>query len=111
MYVACPQYDDGNVSTHVSGSDGSGRQPDRSRLDQLWKEMQVWQAALNEESEHFTGEVLLTRQEELAGLNNLVSFSSTLPCMPVERDRFLTLCTGGAMDRGVSAAVYPPPAG
>ena len=35
--------------------------------------MKDWQAVLNEELEHFTGEALLTRQEEMAAISKLVS--------------------------------------
>ncbi len=55
-----------------STSDGSVQQPERPRLEHLWREMREWQAVLNEELEHFTGVVLLSRQEEISAIRELV---------------------------------------
>ena len=51
---------------------GEVHAPERAWLQQLWREMRRWQEMLNEQSDHFSGDTLLSRQEELKNINTLV---------------------------------------
>ena len=53
-------------------SSGVVHPPERSWLQQLWRGMQQWQGVLNEQSNQFSGDVLLSRQEDLKNITTLV---------------------------------------
>lgn len=46
--------------------------PERSWVQRLWREMQHWQEVLNEQLNQFSGDVLLSRQEDLKSITSLV---------------------------------------
>lgn len=46
--------------------------PERSWLQRLWREIQHWQEVLNEQLNQFSGDVLLSRQEDLKSITSLV---------------------------------------
>ena len=44
----------------------------RGEMEQLWKKLSQWQAIINLQSEQFSGEVLLERQEELKEIRAII---------------------------------------
>lgn len=59
--MLCYSYDDGSV-----------RPPDEQFIKNLFEDLKSWEETLNQEAEHFTGETLLSREEELYQMNKEV---------------------------------------
>ena len=55
-----------------SYDDGSVRPPDGQLTKNLFEDLKTWEETLNQEAEHFTGETLLSREEELYQMNKEV---------------------------------------
>ena len=75
--------------------------PERSWLQRLWREIQHWQEVLNEQLNQFSGDVLLSRQEDLKSITSLVGRGG-------EEGGFLRFlyvlaCVGRELDRSVYA--------
>lgn len=51
---------------------GSVRPPDQQFIKNLFEDLKSWEETLNQEAEHFTGETLLTREEELLHMSKEV---------------------------------------
>lgn len=56
----------------VNYDDGSVRPPDGQLIKNLFEDLKTWEETLNQEAEHFTGETLLSREEELYQMNKEV---------------------------------------
>ena len=48
------------------------RPPDGQFMKNLFEDLKSWEETLNQEAEHFTGETLLSREEELYHMNKEV---------------------------------------
>lgn len=55
-----------------SYDDGSVRPPDGQLTKNLFEDLKTWEETLNQEAERFTGETLLSREEELYQMNKEV---------------------------------------
>ena len=55
-----------------SYDDGSVRPPNEHLIKNLFEDLKTWEETLNQEAEHFTGETLLSREEELYQMNKEV---------------------------------------
>ncbi|KAJ7337274.1 Axonemal dynein light chain domain-containing protein 1 [Desmophyllum pertusum] len=56
----------------VNYDDGSVRPPDEQFIKSLFEDLKSWEETLNQEAEHFTGETLLSREDELYQMNRQV---------------------------------------
>lgn len=56
----------------VNYDDGSVRPPDEQFIKNLFEDLKSWEETLNQEAEYFTGETLLSREEELHQMNKEV---------------------------------------
>ena len=57
-----------------SYDDGSVRPPDQQFIKNLFEDLKSWEETLNQEAELFTGETLLSREEELHQMNKEVDY-------------------------------------
>lgn len=48
------------------------RPPDKQFIKSLFEDLKSWEEVLNQEAEHFTGETLLSREDELYQMNRQV---------------------------------------
>lgn len=55
-----------------SYDNGSVRPPDEQFIKNLSEDLKSWEETLNQEAEHFTGETLLSREDELYQMNREV---------------------------------------
>ena len=53
-------------------SEGTVQLPNRKKVERLWNDLKIWQNVINEEAEHFTGDILINSQDELKSLTSLV---------------------------------------
>lgn len=58
----------------VNYDDGSVRPPDQQFIKNLFEDLKSWEETLNQEAELFTGETLLSREEELHQMNKEVDY-------------------------------------
>lgn len=56
----------------VNYDNGSVRPPDEQFIKNLFVDLRSWEGTLNQEAEHFTGETLLSREDELNQMNRQV---------------------------------------